>query len=394
MGMSYVLAVSTTWPPMAAGSGRAFKELVSGVEDLVVLAPRTDDVIDDEPCVRRILRFSGRCGGPFKIYSSLQHIEAAMAPLVWSVLAREGCPSLVVCCPTLFVGVGAWLLRLLRGVPYVVHAMGEEFTNPLNGDSLFLRARFYLTRLVVRRASAIVCIANFVRRVLHEDYGVSEEKLYVVYPKIDTDERQVDPHHVKVFRQELVGNNKLLLMVGRLAQERKGFDKAIEALPMILAREPDTKLMVAGPGDQTHLKCLAQQVGVEDQVVFVGEVERTQLMLLYAACDAFLLPTRILPSGDTEGFGIVFLEANLMGRPVIGGRGGGTEDAIVDGQTGLLVDGYDTRQIADAAIRLLSDPAYANLLGQQGKEKVLREFDTRIHRQEFVGIVNSILSSS
>jgi glycosyltransferase involved in cell wall biosynthesis len=390
MRMSYVLAVSTTWPPMAAGSGRAFKELVSGVEDLVVLAPKTDDVIDDEPCVRRILRFSGRCGGPFKIYSSLQHIEAAMAPLVWSVLAREGCPSLVVCCPTLFVGFGAWLLRLFRGVPYVVHAMGEEFTNPLNNDRRF-RARFHLTRLIVRRAAAIVCIANFVRRVLHENYGVNEEKLYIVYPKMDTNERQVDPHHVEVFRQEVVGNSKLLLMVGRLAEQRKGFDKAIEALPLILVYEPDAKLVIAGPGDQTHLKRLAQQVGVEDKVVYVGEMERTQLMLLYAACDVFLLPTRILPSGDTEGFGIVFLEANLMGRPVIGGRGGGTEDAIVDGQTGLLVDGYDIKQIADAAIRLLGDPAYANLLGQQGRERVLQEFDARIHHHEFVDIVNSVL---
>jgi glycosyltransferase involved in cell wall biosynthesis len=106
-----------------------------------------------------------------------------------------------------------------------------------------------------------------------------------------------------------------------------------------------------------------------------------------------LLPTRTMPNGDTEGFGIVFLEANLMGKPVVGGRAGGTEDAVVDGQTGLLVDGYDIEQIADAAVRVLDDPVYAKLLGQQGKERVLREFDTRVHQQEFVDIANSILSS-
>jgi len=378
---------------MAAGSGRAFKELVSGVEDLVVLVPKMGSMVEDAPGVRRVLRFSGRCGGPFKIYSILQHLEVVLAPFVWSIRSKEGWPGLVVCSQTLFSGVGALLLHLIWGVPFIVHAHGEEFTYALKDDFLF-HARYHLTKLVLGHATAIVCNAHYTRRVLHNEYGVSQDRLHVIHPTLDTSEQQIDLRRVIVFKQRLVGSSRLLLMVGRLAQERKGFDKAIEALPLILARVPDTRLVIAGPGDQTYLKSLAQQVGVEDHVVFVGEVERTQLMLLYAACDAFLLPTRILPSGDTEGFGIVFLEANLMGRPVIGGRGGGTEDAIVDGQTGLLVDGYDTRQIADAAIRLLSDPAYANLLGQQGKEKVLREFDTRIHRHEFVGIVNSILSSS
>jgi phosphatidylinositol alpha-1,6-mannosyltransferase len=185
----------------------------------------------------------------------------------------------------------------------------------------------------------------------------------------------------------------LLLMVGRLGQERKGYDKAIEALPSILARVPDTKLVLVGPGDQTGLRHLAQRVGVEDRVIFTGEVvERGQLMLLYAACDVFLLPTRTMSDGDTEGFGIVFLEAGLMGKPVVGGRAGGTEDAIVHGQTGLLVDGSDVEQIAGAVVRLLGDPAYASLLGQQGKERVLRDFRPRVHQEEFARIVESVLS--
>jgi glycosyltransferase involved in cell wall biosynthesis len=101
-----------------------------------------------------------------------------------------------------------------------------------------------------------------------------------------------------------------------------------------------------------------------------------------------------MPDGDTEGFGLVFLEANLMGKPAIGGRAGGTEDAVVDGETGLLVDGHDVRQIADAAIRLLSDRAYASLLGQRGRERVLEEFDGRKQQGEFVKIVNRLLASS
>jgi phosphatidylinositol alpha-1,6-mannosyltransferase len=376
---------------MAAGSGRAFKELVSGVENLTVLVPKTDAAVDDAPGVRRVLRFSGRCGGPLKIYSLLQHLEAALAPIVWSIVAKQGPPRLVVCCPAFFAGVGAWLLRVFTGIPYIVHAMGEEFSSPLESDSLF-GARFRLTRLVIRHAAAAVCISNFTRRILHGSYGVSDEKLHVVYPSVDIDERQVDPQRVTALRQKLVANDKLLLMVGRLGQERKGYDKAIEALPLILARVPDTKLVLAGPGDQASLRHLAQRVGVEDRVVFTGEVERKQLMLLYAACDVFVLPVRTMPDGDTEGFGVVFLEAGLMGKPVVGGRAGGTEDAIVHGQTGLLVDGSDVEQIAGAVVRLLGDPAYASLLGQQGKERVLRDFGPHVHQEEFARIVESVLS--
>jgi glycosyltransferase involved in cell wall biosynthesis len=392
MRMSYVLAVSTTWPPMAAGSGRAFKELVSGVEALVVLAPKADGVVEDEPYVQRVLRFSGRGGGPLKIYSILQHLEAVLAPAAWSIGSRRGRPGLVVSSQTLFSGVGALLLRLIWGIPYIVHAHGEEFTFALENDSL-MRARYHLIKVVLDRAAAIVCNSRYTWRVLHSEYGVSQDRLHVIHPTVDIRERQVDHVRVHRLKQELVGASQLLLMVGRLAEERKGFDKAIEALPLILTRRPDVKLVIAGPGDPTFLRLLAQQVGVEGHVVFVGELERKQLMLLYAACDVFLLPTRTMPNGDTEGFGIVFLEANLMGKPVVGGRAGGTEDAVVDGQTGLLVDGYDIEQIADAAVRVLDDPVYAKLLGQQGKERVLREFDTRVHQQEFVDIANSILSS-
>jgi phosphatidylinositol alpha-1,6-mannosyltransferase len=389
MQRTYVLGVSTTWPPMAAGSGRAFKELVSGVEDLVVLAPRVDGVVEDAPCVRRVLRFSGRCGGPFKIYSALQHLEAALAPLVWSAISEEGRPALTVCSITLFAGFGGWLLYLLRGVPYIVHALGEELTGPLESGSFF-RVRYRLTRLVLSRAAAVICISHFTWRVAREEYGVSQDRLHTILPTLDISERQVDLTDMSVFKQGLVGSSKMVLMVGRLQQERKGFDRAIDALSLILAREPDTKLVIVGPGDQTYLRSLAHQAGVEDHVRFVGEVERDRLMLLYAVCDVFLLPTRTI-DGDIEGFGIVFLEANLMGKPVVGGRTGGTEDAVIHGKTGLLVDGHDIHQIAEAVIRLLGDPAYADLLGRQGRERVLQEFDSRIQQRGFVRIVEQIV---
>ncbi|MGH9689644.1 MAG: glycosyltransferase, partial [Candidatus Acidiferrales bacterium] len=81
-----------------------------------------------------------------------------------------------------------------------------------------------------------------------------------------------------------------------------------------------------------------------------------------------------LESGDVEGFGLVYLEANACGKPVIAGRSGGVSDAVVDGVTGFLVDPSSSEEIAAAIVRILSSPDLAARLGNQGRERVLREF--------------------
>jgi phosphatidyl-myo-inositol dimannoside synthase len=388
MREEYILAISTTWPPMAAGSGRAFRDLVSGVDSLVVLVPKTEQSVDDPSYVKHVLRFAGQAGGPFKIYTILQHIEAVLSPFVWCLMSGKGYPKLLVACPTLFVGFGCWLLNLLTGIPYVVYAMGEEFMGPLTRRSL-LGAKFYLTRWIVKRASAVVSISNFLKQVLYQDYGVDKDKIHVIYPTVDTSERHVDEQKSAAFKRSLVGEKRVILMVGRLASKRKGFDKAILSLPSILDEVADVKLVIVGPGDQTELKLLVQQVDMQDNVLFTGEVSRQELLLIFASCDVFLLPTRTI-RGDVEGFGVVFLEANLMGKPVIGGYTGGTEDAIMNDQTGLLIDGNDVSQISRATKTLLKDSALAERLGSAGRERVLKEFDVKSQQERFLEVVNSI----
>ena len=380
---SYVLAVSTTWPPMAAGSGRAFQQLVAGVGDLVALVPRADAAaaLADPPAVRRVLRHAWRAGGPLKIYTVLHHLEALGAPIGWTLRTRRR-PRLVLCSVALSVGLGGWLLERLAGVPYVVYAQGEELSGPLTGGRLG-RARFRLTRAVLRGAVTVVCISRFTRDLVARDYGVPAAKLRLFLPTIDATEAAIAPGAAGEVRRELGVDGPLLLMVGRLAQRRKGFDRAIAALPAIVARHPSARLVVAGPGDQRELRADAEAHRVAASVVFAGEVERGRLMALYAACDVFLLPTRTMADGDTEGFGVVFLEANLHGKPVVAGRTGGTTDAVVDGETGLLVDGDDAAAIAAAVTRLLDDPGLAARLGAQGRDRVHREFSAAAQQAAF-----------
>jgi phosphatidyl-myo-inositol dimannoside synthase len=148
--------------------------------------------------------------------------------------------------------------------------------------------------------------------------------------------------------------------------------------------------VIAGPGDPAALATLAHSHGVGDHVVFAGQVPRHELSLLFSACDLFLLPGREV-QGSAEGFGVVFLEAALAGKAAVGGRSGGVLEAVLDGETGLLVDGQVPREVAAAVVRLLSDPALAARLGRRARERVLEEFDGRRQQQQFTAVVEQVL---
>jgi phosphatidylinositol alpha-1,6-mannosyltransferase len=304
----------------------------------------------------------------------------------------HGLPRLVLCSVALSVGLGGWLLQRTRRVPYVVYAQGEELSGPL-GQGRLGRSRYKLTRQVLRGAAAVVCISRFTRDLVELEYGVPAGRLSLFLPTVDPTEAEVDAEQARAVRTEFSATGPLLLMVGRLAQRRKGFDHAIAALPDVLRRHPTATLVIAGPGDQRELRAIADSVGVSTSVRFAGEVERARLMALYSACDVFLLPTRTMPDGDTEGFGVVFLEANLFGKAVVAGRTGGTTDAVVDGETGLLVDGASTSAIADAVQRLLDDPALSARLGHQGRIRAQREFSPAAQQAAFNRLVRTLIDA-
>ena len=143
---------------------------------------------------------------------------------------------------------------------------------------------------------------------------------------------------------------------------RKGVDRLIEAMPAIRARHKEALLLVAGDGPQrAELEAMAMTHGGGDAVRFLGAIEAAEMPALYAIADLVALPNRAVP-GDSDGLPMVVLEAMACGRPVVGGRAGGTPEAILDGQNGLLVDGHDQRQITDAVCAVLGDASLASRL--------------------------------
>lgn len=114
--------------------------------------------------------------------------------------------------------------------------------------------------------------------------------------------------------------------------------------------------------------------------------------LWHSLCDIFVMPARNI-AGDFEGFGIVYLEANLAGKPVIAGRSGGVSDAVIDGLNGLLVDPENVNDLSKKIIRLALDHELRQKLGEQGRERALREFNWQKQTEKIYNIIGHLLAT-
>jgi len=164
-----------------------------------------------------------------------------------------------------------------------------------------------------------------------------------------------------------------LLFVGRLV-ERKGVEYLVRALPLILEERPAV-ITVVGEGERRpSIEAAAREAGVEDRVELTGYIPAERLESLYRSCDVFVLPAVVDEKGDTEGLGVVLLEALLFERPVIASGVGGIVDIVRDGETGWRVPPRDPGAIADAVLEAASDPERAREIAARGRRYVLDNF--------------------
>jgi phosphatidyl-myo-inositol dimannoside synthase len=172
-----------------------------------------------------------------------------------------------------------------------------------------------------------------------------------------------------------LADRPVAVCVSRLVP-RKGQDALIRAWPRVLATVPDAALLLVGGGPyRADLERLAASEGVAGSVVFTGGVPWEELPAHYDAGDVFAMPCRTRRRGlDVEGLGIVYLEASATGLPVVAGDSGGAPDAVLDGETGVVVPGRSVRRTADAVAGLLADPDRARAMGRAGRAWVEREW--------------------
>jgi phosphatidylinositol alpha-1,6-mannosyltransferase len=156
-------------------------------------------------------------------------------------------------------------------------------------------------------------------------------------------------------------------------------------MPEILKSVPDAHILMVGQGPYlSHLKKLVEELNVVDHVSFIGRIQYAQLPQYICAGDIFAMPSRSRFFGlEVEGLGIVYLEASACGLPVIAGSSGGAPDAVLEGVTGIVVDGENNNEIAAAAIKLLNDINGAKAMGLAGREWIIENWRWEIWSERF-----------
>jgi len=269
------------------------------------------------------------------------------------------------------------------GIPYTVIVHGMDVSLAMSGD----RRKRVGARRILFGAALVVANSGFTAELVRS-MGVPKERIEVVIPPPSLPlDLVVGAEQVEAFRQRHgLGNSFVLLSTGRLVR-RKGFDICLQALAELKRSGREVRQMIVGAGPFIdELIELAQELDVVAETVFLGQVDRLELSRAFAACDAFVLVPRSLGS-DVEGFGIVYLEAGIFSRPTVGSRTGGVTEAVIDGQTGLLVEPDDPTALKEAVERLIDDETLRQSLGAGGRHRVERDFGEGGQNEKFAAAV-------
>jgi len=376
-----VLLIVNNFPPVRGGSAVVYDNLARHAHRrVVVLAPKLN-YIDGLPIIGwrehdrhspyRIVRLpllrtklsdgKRRITSKFSFTANDLWIRLRLIANILIIIRQENIAA--VCVGELLAS--GWLLsvlRILSRVRLLVYVHGEEITTEDGYDRGAYRRRQALL------ADRIIVVSRFTHNAVRALLGpVAESKTSLIGNGVDTlrfrsGERRQDLVDRYGVRDQFV----FLSVCGLL--EKKGIDNAIRAFARLSAANPGCSYLIVGTGPfQSELQAIASATGAKQRIVFTGEVANDELADHYRLGDVFVMPNRQLSNGDTEGFGLVFLEANSCGLPVIAGRDGGSTDAVQHGQNGLVVDGRSVDEIASAMAMLRFDPQLRARLRERGR---------------------------
>jgi len=179
----------------------------------------------------------------------------------------------------------------------------------------------------------------------------------------------------------------VILTVGRL-QKRKGQDKMIEAMPLILKDYPNALYVIVGNGDcKDKLGAMVHDLSLSEQVQILGDISDAEMIQCYQQCDLFILPNRTIKN-DIEGFGMVLVEAQACAKPVIAGDSGGTKETMLVGETGSIIDCTCEKVIAKEICTYMVDPKRCEIMGRKGREHVEQHLDWDAHSKRAISQFN------
>lgn len=276
-----------------------------------------------------------------------QHLKVAWLNAAAFIDAQRFRPDVVLSAHVV-TAPAAWGLRRTRRTPFAQYLYGNEVVG-----------RPRLSRLAVRNAARTVVISRHTEALLRE---IGAKPLAV---------ERIPPGADLTAGADAEKNDRpTIVTVSRLNQRYKGHDVMLRALDQIRQQFPEVLWVVIGDGElRTEYERLAGAQGLSDHVRFIGAVSDGERDAWLGSAHVFSMPSRMPPDAGGEGFGIVFLEAAAHGLPVVAGAVAGAQDAVVDGETGILVDPTDESAVAAAISELLGDTVRAESLGRRGADR-------------------------
>lgn len=362
--MSRTLVVTNDFPPRAGG----IQAFVHGV----LLQQPADSVVVYAPAWKRAAQFDAE--QPFPV---IRHRTSLMLPDPLTLAKARRIAADHGCTRVLFgaaapLGLLAPRLRSQGLDPIVAITHGHEAA----WASTF-GARNVL-RSIGDSVDTVTYLGEYTRRriasALRPDAASRMRRLV---PGVDAETFHPRVRETGLALRASLGlaDRPVVVCVSRL-MPRKGQDTLIRALPAIQREVPEAALLIVGGGPyHSTLDKLVAETGMTGSVVLTGGVPWEALPAHYAAGDVFAMPCRTRNRGwDVEGLGIVYLEAGAIGLPVVAGNSGGAPDAVLDGQTGFVVDGRDVSSVARRVAELLGDPARARDMGRKGRRWVEQQW--------------------
>ena len=287
-------------------------------------------------------------------------------------------------------GIHTYLIRHLMPFQYFTIAHGTELqdTNLTWKHRIWKRLGF-LRYKILQASDGIFPNSAYTKSLLQE-MGLSMGKIHIVNPAVDPKEFYPDQKPNYLIRKYGIEDHKVILSASRLVPH-KGHETVIRALPKVCRQIPQIKYLILGAGHhQNYLKELVKDLNLESYVIFTGFVTDSDLKDYYNLADVFIMLSQAMENFcQVEGFGIAFLEANACATPVIGGKSGGVEEAVLHGQTGSVIDSFSADDCADTLIQYLENPEFATAQGKAGRLRVETELNWTASTERMLAIIES-----
>ncbi|GAA0747861.1 glycosyltransferase [Clostridium oceanicum] len=269
-------------------------------------------------------------------------------------------------------GYCGMLLSKELNIPYVITVHGQDFQNTICKNDKLKKSVFK----VLDKADKVITVSNKLKNI------VSDTNFY---HKIDVINNGIDIEDTMVLNNDKALEKIDVLSVSNLIKT-KGIDLNIRAINVLVKKHPNIKYYIIGDGpEKEHLLEMVKKYNLLKNIIFLGQLDHKKVMEYMSKCKVFSMPSW------KEGFGVVYLEAMLQGKPVIGVKGEGIEDVINNKENGILVSPNNVEELVISIEKLLDDKKYSNYVGNNAKLTVVNKFTWIRTAEKTLQIYNEII---